>query len=263
MERHLGFQDFMSLFRFKRRFDGYVGIERERFLMASDGLCIPRSAEFLALIRDARWTYELSACQVEDRTRLQKDLSAIKLELLENDNNGHGVGAKLGLRLVHQEVADRDMPLNVYPDPRSLRIASEISKEQLRAACRVTGTHLHFGTRSMKHAIALHNALVPHVEELCRLGDHSNGERIKIYKIMATNWKPLMYEGPQHFYARAQDQGFAENPRNCWHLIRISTHGTVELRMFGVTDHIDEVLSWISHVRTIVAHTIEIPGGAL
>ncbi|MEK7498442.1 MAG: hypothetical protein AAB611_01120, partial [Patescibacteria group bacterium] len=50
----------------------------------------------------------------------------------------------------------------------------------------------------------------------------------------------------------AQFRGFAENPRNCWDLIRISRHGTIEFRMFGVTDHVDEVLMWVSRIKKIL-----------
>ena len=180
------------------------------------------------------------------------DESSIKLELLKNDNVGNLVAKKLGLKLTCVEVAPENMTLEVYPDKRYLEIKKHISKERLSAACRVTGTHLHIGVRDMNEAIKTHNALVPHLGTLCKLGDHSKGERIRLYKEMAQNWQPIAYKDQLHFFQIAKEQGFTDNLRNCYHLIRISRHGTVELRMFGVTKNIDEVLSWISFVRKIL-----------
>lgn len=241
--------EFLARFKFTKSRNGYVGVEREHFLVSPNGELAPRSIEFLQLIDDPRWTYELSACQVESRTRPQKDLSAIKLELLENINNGERIAEKLGLRLVNQEVAHANMPLDVYPDPRYLKIVRTLPRERLEAACRVTGTHLHLGVKNIAHALLVYNSLIPHVAELCRLGDHSRSERLRLYKTMAIKWQPVVYESVEHFFEIASRDGFVTNPRNCWQLIRISVHGTVELRMFGVTDHIDEILWWISQVR--------------
>ena len=75
------------------------------------------------------WTYELSACQVESRTQPQIDLKAIEAGLLANKNMGDKVAIKLGLELLNQEVADVNMPLDVYPDQRYLEIAEHISEE--------------------------------------------------------------------------------------------------------------------------------------
>lgn len=244
---------FLSRFKFKKRLEGCVGIEREHFLVSAAGLPVPRSPEFLKRVRDPRWTYELSACQVEVRTRPRRDLSAINLELLENDNNGRQVAEEMGLKLLHQEVADAAMPLGVYPNPRYRRIVRNISKQRLRAACRVAGTHLHLGVKNISQAIALNNAAAARLDELCRLGDHSAGERLRLYKTMAENCRPVVYGGWEHFFETARAQGFVENPRNCWQLIRISVHGTVELRMFGCTEHIDEVLDWVTRLHSIAS----------
>lgn len=241
--------DFLARFKFMKSMNGYVGIEREHFLVSQTGELVPRSVEFLQFINDSRWTYELSACQVESRTRPQKDLSAMKLELLENTNNGERVAENLGLCLVNQEVGDARMSLDVYPDPRYLEIVRTITQERLEAACRVTGIHLHLGVKNMEHALLVYNSLIPHLEMFCRLGNHSNGERLKLYKTMAIKWLPIVYEGVEHFFEIASRDGFVTNPRNCWQLIRISVHGTIELRMFGATDHADEILWWVSQVK--------------
>ena len=250
------FKDFLSKFSFRPEMAGFIGIEREQFLIVAGGLdggqYASRAQGFLSMINSSKWTYELSACQVESRTNPHKDLSAIKLEILENENCGNQAAFKLGLRLDNIEVASRNMPFTVYPDFRYLEIAKTIPQDRLEAACRVTGTHIHIGVRDISHAIEVNNLLVPHLNIFCSLGDHSNSERLRLYRTMAKNWQPTIYQNPEHFFEVARAEEFADNPRNCWKLIRISIHGTVELRMFGVTDNVDEILEWVSFVRSIV-----------
>jgi len=243
---------FLSWFKFRIPMDGYVGVEREHFLLSKDGRFMPSSRSFLSVINNPRWTYELSACQVESRTRPRRDLPAIQLELLENANSGAKAAESLGLHLVNQEVGNADMSLEVYPDPRYLKIVPALSREKLEAACRVTGTHLHLGVKNMAQALAVYNSLIGYVEEFCSIGDHSRGERLRLYKTMAINWQPPRYRDAKDLFETARVQGFAQNPRNCWHLMRISIHGTVELRMFGVTDYVDEIFYWISRVMAIL-----------
>ena len=245
-------RDFLSKFSFKSEMAGFIGIEREHFLVSLiDNDYVPQSKTFLETVRNNSWTYELSACQVESRIEPQIDLSAIKMELLANENMGNKVAGKLGLKLWNQEVANIDIPLDVYPNHRYLEISKMISEEKLRAACRVAGTHIHLGVGDINHAIKVNNLLIPHLETLCGLGDHSTGERLRLYRTMAKNWQPIIYQNPEHLFEVAQAEGFVDNPRDCWKLIRISIHGTVELRMFGTTDNIDEILEWVSFVKSV------------
>ena len=243
---------FLSRFKFDKRKGGFVGIEREHFLAIGDNL-VPIAKDFLEARKDNRWTYELSACQAEVRTRPKQSQDAVKLELLENWNNGQARAAGIGVILINQEVGPSNMPLTVYPDPRYLEIVAQISQERLAAACRVTGTHIHLGMRSMDEAIDCYNALIFSLEYLSILGDHSGGERLRLYKLMAKNWEPPHYRDINHFLEVARINGFDNNPRNCWHLVRISKHGTVELRMFGVTDYVDEIIYWISSIKELIS----------
>ncbi len=226
---------FLEQFNFKPELAGHIGIERERFLHSSEGKPIPRAKEFLAKINDPLWTYELSACQVEDRTPPLYDLPNILQSLGTNDGQGIAVAQSLGLKLVATPVAPLDMNLEVYPDERYHRIAKSISAETLRAACRVAGIHIHFGMRGLDQAIRAHNVFRKYLPTLVRLGDNSNGERTRLYEAMAPNWNPPEIKDAKHFFSLAREQDFTENPRNCYWLIRISSHGTVELRMFGST----------------------------
>ena len=251
--RSRALKEFLRKFGFKPELCGYIGIERERFLTKRNGVIVPESQRFLEFIDNPAWTYELSACQVEDRTRPRKDFFRIEQELLRNDNEGMCVAERLGLRLVVKEVGPKTMRLDVYPDPRYLEIVKHISRARLSAACRVTGTHIHIGVANIEEAIRVHNVLGLASRQLAVLGDHSEGERLRLYRTMAPDWKVPCYESTEHFFEIAKKKRFAENPRNCWNLVRISRHGTVECRMFGVTPHIDEVISWVSAVRSLAA----------
>ena len=229
----LDLDSFLEKFKFKKEMEGFIGIERERFLLGKNGKLVPRSNGFLKVINNGKWTHELSACQVEDRTVPQKELEHIRRELIKNDRAGKETAGQLGLELISLEVAPADMPLDVYPDPRYLRIKKTITKDKLIAACRVTGTHIHLGMPDIETAIETANKMRDYLDSFCKLGNNSNGERLRLYKVMASDWKPPFYNSVNHFFETAKKGGFLENPRNCWHLIRISIHGTVELRMFG------------------------------
>ena len=247
----------LSRIPYRPELRGHVGVEREFFLLEpSDGAqprFAARSPDFLAAINDAAWTYELSACQAEHRTEPFADLADIRDALASGLARGQRAAESVGLRLSAVEVAPADMPLTVYPhDARYASIAASIPAHVLAAACRVAGTHFHVGCASAEEALAVHNALVPHLTALADLGDHSNGERLRLYKAMATNWQPPVYASAEHFETVAAEQGFAENLRNCWHLIRVSRHGTVELRLFGMTADPNETISWIQAVRDIL-----------
>lgn len=249
------FTEFLRRFRFDPSRRGWLGIERERFVVAEphSQSFTPKAPEFLAAINDSAWTYELSACQVEDRTKARRDIAELSLDLTRNDNNAAIVASTQKLFLSTIEAAPYSrFPLSTYPDPRYREIAQKLSREQFMAALTIIGTHVHLGVGSMDEALTVYDALREHLDALCALGDHSHGERLARYKVVTgPSWHPPKYHSVSDLYEDALDHRFAENPRNCWHLIRVSTHGTVECRMFGATEHIDEILEWASTIHYI------------
>jgi len=246
-------ETFLSQFNFNSNFEGLIGIERERFIIDKKGKFAPQSKNFLEKIQNNLWTYELSACQIEDRITPSPNIGKIKTTLAENDKQGQSVAQQLGLQLIFLELAEKDMPLDIYPDPRYMQIAKTIAPKRLEAACRVAATHIHIGMPNIERAILVANHLKNYIDYLCQLGDHSRGERLHLYKVMAQTWNPPYYENVEHFYKIAKETGFTDNPRDCWHLIRISRHGTVELRMFGATASIEEICNWIMIVKRLIA----------
>lgn len=191
----------------------------------------PRAAEFLKGMSEA-WTCELPACQVEFRTKPHATLLGLGLELLCGLWQGMRRAARLGLSLGCQEVAPESMPMDVFPKPRYHAIAQHLTPERLHAACRVTGVHIHYGCRDLSHAIRVHNALLQHLHRFVAMGDHSGGERMRLYHVV-TQGKSYSseYRDEDHFFEVARAEGFFEDLSSCWHLIRITVHGTVEVRL--------------------------------
>jgi gamma-glutamyl:cysteine ligase YbdK (ATP-grasp superfamily) len=239
------FQEFCSQFAFTKSGGGLVGVEREAFLLR-DGAIAPIAAEVLRHLPDCvRYGYELSACQLEDRigpTSMHELLNAIK----RNEKEIAQAERALGFKRLYQEVAPADMPLDVYPDPtgRYQRIIKDMPQHILLAACRVTGIHIHIGMPDADTAMRIYNKVISHCDELCHMGDGSKGERLNIYKTMAPDFQSPHYETWKDFYGEAVIKGFDVDPRKCWHLIRISKHGTIEFRMFGATHDLQKIVSW-------------------
>jgi carboxylate-amine ligase len=246
-------QSFLARFRFDPSLHGYFGVEREFFLCdPATNMPVSRASVFLDGINDSAWTYELSLCQVEHRTTPATAKDAILAHLRGGTDAGRRRAVTIDCELRALEVAPETMPLDVYPDARYFALRETLPPDVLRAACRVAGTHIHIGVRSIAEAIAVSNALRPHIDWLANLGDHSAGERRRLYSKMSKTWEPPQYESPEHFFAVARARDFADNPRNCYDAIRISTHGTVEVRAFGMTDNAEETLAWVEAIRTLI-----------
>ncbi|MBP9822381.1 MAG: hypothetical protein KBC81_03005 [Candidatus Pacebacteria bacterium] len=236
---------FRRKFEFNKDRHLHLGVERECFFV-KDGIISPLAPKFIPeLPNNGLYGYELSACQLETRTK-PHPVQMIGDALIDLRNMLEKDRVRLGFEVLHQEVAPFDMPLDIYPDPtgRYQKITKDMTVEKIRAACRVAGTHVHVGMGSPRQAIRAYNAAIKHIPELCAAGDKSNGERLKIYKIMAPNFQPPTYKNWGDFEKYANKNGFWKKPRNCWHIIRISTHGTIEFRMFGATPDVTEILAW-------------------
>lgn len=241
---------FIEQFGFQNQQPGRFGVEREYFLVDQAGRVCPRSPSFLLKTESGAWGYELSACQVEHRTKPSDDLAVIRERLEAGQREGRQTANAIGLSLKAIEVATADMPRDIYPhNERYAQIAKRLPPDVLLAALRVTGVHVHYGVPSIEEAIRIHNRFAEYLDEFIAAGDGSNGERLRLYKVVAPNCIPPRYESPEHFFRVASEENFADNPRNCWHLVRITKHGTVELRAFGMTSDVDQIVSWIELMK--------------
>lgn len=244
---------FLSAFRFNSSLRGYAGVERERFLVDKEsGLFVPRSPEFLDRMSSA-WTHEFSACMVEDRTPpLLSDVD-IRSALVSNDEEGRARATALGLRLIACEVAPANIPTDVYPsEPRYQRIRAASSTAQLAVGHRIAGTHVHRGVADWDEALRVYNALTRRWRQLAAMGDSSDGERLRMFGIVVPDAEPMEFGSVEALVSHAAGKGFLTNPRNGWHgWVRISIHGTVEVRTFGSTENVEKVMSWVAAVRAI------------
>lgn len=272
-------EKFKSLFKYNSIMTGYLGIEQEMFIVHKyfPFMPVPVAHKVIALLESKgvpqrvagescfgpdgiEWqpavpgeiSYELSDSQLESRT------GPIRLRELESAL--HDTGRRVSDLLhwsqheaCYTEVGPENMPLDVYPDPtgRYQRITKDMPREILLAACRVIGTHVHVGMRDHEMALRVYNYAIRHLAELCEMGNGSFGERLAIYKQMAPDYEPKPYASWEEYYQTALEKVFAEDPRKCWTLIRISVHGTIEFRMFGATDSIDRIVGWATRCHQI------------
>ena len=145
----------------------------------------------------------------------------------------------------------------MYPDPsgRYALISRSMSHSVLSAACRIIGVHIHIGMPDHDTALFVYNGLIPYVRFLCRQGDISGGKRMRLYKRVSPQYEPPHFENWSDFYHFAVANRFDHDPRSCWKIIRISSHGTIEFRMFDSTKSIDTIVEW-AHLCHSLCSTI-------
>ncbi|MDE2038050.1 MAG: hypothetical protein KGI69_02395 [Patescibacteria group bacterium] len=253
-----GLSKFMGLFRFDAARSLWVGVERECFIQDGDGAIVPHARQILGQLGDAgMFGYELSACQVESRVG-PSVLAHLAGELRASEGLLREAMDKAGSSPLHAEVGPEDMPLDVYPDPsgRYQEIVKAMPRDVLLAACRVIGTHIHVGMPDHETALKAYNRAVEKCGWLCSKGNGSFGERLDIYRIVAPECDPSPYRDWPEFYRAACAKGFDKDPRKCWTLIRISRHGTIEFRMFGVTSSIERIVGWAKLCYDLCAEAI-------
>lgn len=248
-------EQFFTRFNFRESGAGLVGVEREQFTIDPTTMhIVPGSNRYLDYFRTFnppmdetifRFGYELSACQLESKIGpcCLCDLGAC---LNECEDFLVVADSMVDLTRINIELAPENMPLDIYPDPtgRYQVITKSMPREVLSAACRVAATHVHIGMPSLEKAIEVYNRVIPHTDELIAMGDGSSGERMNLYKVMASRFQPMPIDSPEEFYRQACAYNFVHDPRTCWTMIRISVHGTIEFRMFGATESIDQVVGW-------------------
>ncbi len=271
---------FLNQFNYNPALAGYVGVERECFITDDNRSVVPKAKAVLTALdkgiqlrpwhphwamqigafvknRNGAFGYELSACQIETRVG-PCELGELPQSLESRQRDLDATLAHFGLSALHTEVGPEDMPLDVYPDPtgRYQEIVKALPIEVLRAACRVTATHVHVGMPDHETALRVYNHVIGYYGELCELGNGSFGERLAIYRKMATDYYPQPYASWEAYYESALEKGFAEDPRKCWTLIRISKHGTIEFRMFGATPDRNRIVAWAKRCHAICMETM-------
>ncbi len=240
--------EFLAKFKFDPRKIGMIGCEREFFLTNIHGEIKPLAVKALEILPCGKmsiYSYELSACQLEahigpvEIDDFYGALMNVHVPMIQELLN-HGIGADF------RTVGPKDIPLDIYPDPsgRYQKITKEMPEEILRAACRVTGTHFHVGMPDHETALTVYNEVIKDFEYFRSIGNLSNGKRMSIYHTMAKDNIPRHYNDWEELHDYYSKNGYQDDPRRCWHLIRISAHGTIEFRMFDNTNDLDLVYTW-------------------
>lgn len=233
-----------------------VGVERERFIVdRSSGKIVPAIGKLLPKVHEtgrqrglptSLFGYELFAGQIEDRTPPCKSLVELRSALAVNDAVMEEVAIQNGLVFDSSDFVEecQIMSLEVNPfDQRHHDIWRAITQERRSAASRVAATHIHVAV-TKEQAVALINACrEKEVERLIKTSDHSNGRRINTYRIMAeTKGVPPIFSSFEELMAYIERHG---GEKNVWDLVRFKpSTQTVEFRMFGATNDIDEVVEY-------------------
>ena len=248
-------EEFRAQFAFTREYAFKIGVERECFIVEKGGsMPIPRAHALLPYLQteagSAIFDKELSACQLESRVgpivieKLEKELTRVERVLCNTME-------QFGCRPSYQSVGPESMSTEVYPIERYRNLVKQRSREEVLAACRVIGTHVHIGMPDHETALRVYNAVRLNTVGLCGLGDRSNGERLTIYKSFAPDWLPPAFDGWPDLLDFAHEKNFAHDLRSWWGLVRISCHGTIEFRMFDATNSIADVVVWAKVCRAL------------
>ncbi len=239
-----------------------LGVERERFIVNNKkeivseiGILLPKvkALAYLSSIDVDRFTYELFAGQIEDRTAVCNSLIELKRSLLENDQILKQAALELGLSYECSEYVDgsRLGDLKVSPfNKRHQEIVSKITKEQMIAASQVAAIHVHVGV-TQDEVVDVLNSDRDKLKKLISLGDHSAGARIKSYQTMAGEQQfPPLFHSFEEVINYINSKG---GEKNVYDLIRYKpSTKTIEFRMFGTTENVDEIVNYVGECKKLV-----------
>lgn len=238
------------------------GIEHERFIMNSLGQIVPKIGTLLPRVHELAknnglperlFSYELFAGQIEDRTPPCRNLEAIKVALLANDGILLEAASNLGLAFDHSEFVEEDMVVafEVNPfDERHRRIWASIPNDRRIAASVVAAVHVHVSVADEEAVRILNLCRKDVIDSLVSIGDHSSLKRINAYRIMAaTDGVPPVFASFSEVMKYIASKG---GEKNVWDLVRYKpTTKTVEFRMFGATQSVEEILKYVKACQDI------------
>jgi len=162
-------------------------------------------------------------------------------EILEQAAIRHGLG--FDFTEFVEDFQMKDLVVNPL-NKRHSEIWKTIFSEQRLAASRVAAVHVHIATTATQAVSLINLCDKDTIARLSEIGDHSNGKRIAAYRIM-TQSKSI----PPRFVDVDELLKYIEGhkgERNVWDLVRYKpTTQTTEFRMFGTTEDIKEIVSYV------------------
>ena len=238
------------------------GIERERFIVNSNGKIVPAIGELLPRVHqiakqqgvsEKLFSFELFAGQIEDRTPPCRNTQTIKDALVANDEILLEAANDLGLSLDYSEFIEesRVIAFEVNPfDNRHQNIWADLPRERRVAASIVAAVHVHIAVSNEEAVKILNLCRKDIIDNLVRIGDHSNFRRINTYRIMAeTDGVPPIFANFSELIDYIASRG---GEKNVWDLVRFKpSTRTIEFRMFGATPNVVEVIGYVQACRDI------------
>lgn len=246
--------DTVSFAEFKNRpaFDTermlWVGVEWEGLVYClTTHKVVPKAATILKSLNPKWFAPELSAAQVEIRTSPCPDHASLADELFFIRHVIDVEAAKAGLDIKFQDLGPMDMPLDVTNQERYHEIAKALGEVRLRAACRCLGLHVHVGMPDAGTALAVYNAIAPSIR--ADIEKRANDPRLQEYRKVQHDFEPPQLESWDDFYHKAVELDFASNLRNCWWMLRLTEHGTLENRLAGAGLTFDQAIDYVWSFR--------------
>ncbi len=238
------------------------GVERERFITNAQGEIVSAVGTLLPLVHqiasnrglaNIRFTYELFAGQIEDRTPPAENLQSVETALLENDEVLLAAADRLGLAFNHSEFVtpEKVVSFEVNPfDERHQQIWREISLDRRIPASTVTGVHVHISASENEAVKVLNRCRSDVIDRLIAIGDHSNLQRVNAYRTMAgVDGVPPLFACLSELMEYINAKG---GEKNVWDFVRYKpSTQTVEFRMFGATQNVDEILGYVKACQQV------------
>lgn len=248
-----------------------VGVERERFIIRlSDRMIVPAIKDLLPEAQEVAqerglnpnlFGYELFAGQIEDRTPPCKSLEELQRALVINNQILKEVSSFYGLGFSFAEFVEASQMTELVVNPFDLRhqkIWESISQERRLAASQVAATHVHVAVSDVRAALKLLNLCNgTTINLLIEMGNHSDGKRLAAYRAMSQSQGiPPRFSTTDELLQYIQTHG---GERNVWDLVRYKPQTkTVEFRMFGTTENLDEILKYTEACLELYRISIDI-----
>lgn len=243
--KKVGTTSFLRQFRFDPSNAGMIGIEMEAWLMR-DGKLFPENQR---VRREYKHTLpvgveadiELAATQLELRltapvpVRKLPEHVRLLLKAVGTLERDAGIDLALCGYVPNWNPAVTDTE-------RYQQIAARLNWLRRAYACSTAGLHVHVGMRDMETARRAYNRAIGALPNL--MERYASPERMIAYKRVTPFWNPEPLASVGQLFALAKEQGFAEDLKRWWALVRISRFGTIEFRVADATRDYEKIVSY-------------------
>lgn len=198
---------------------------------------------------------ELSADQLEINTRPCGSIGELACDLLRTRTNVIQLAESHGLQMTPIAASLLGDPTDVFPTTRYLSIRNNLAAMQLRDA-NCCGLHIHVGISHSMQGLRVLNMLTPDLPYFLALSanspfEHGISRRFFAYQRVAPHLLPPNGLNTwEEMDAVAAAQGFQNDPRRCWWMLRLNPVGTVELRVCDVQVTIERTVQLAAAFRT-------------